>query len=600
MDQSKKKKLLYGVIGITLFVVGLILLIIGCTIKRPTVTFLNYDNTVLGESKVVIGNTAVYQGQKPTKESDENGYVYIFVGWEPSVENIQKSITVTAQFEKTPANYTITLDPNGGNVSSELTIKYTVEDTVSLPTPVKEGCTFEGWYENNNFSGTPKYSLSKGNYDNKTLYAKWSAPSRSLNYELNGGESDKLPNSYTILDNITLPTPKKDGFVFGGWYTTSTFDVESKVTKVGNNVDNGDLTLYAEWVCKIEYELNGGILDRQAVKTFNEIKETTLPLPTKIGYQFVGWYDNQELTGDKVEFIPAGITNDMKFYAKWENVPEGVIFEENGYKYLYFGSYAQTVVTEKKLIDELKKVVNKNTNKAEYEGNVYYHIKAEPAATVYRFDHTLEDNYLKDGDLITKNEYFFKVEPIKWRVLDTADGKITLLSEYVLDYQLFDSTSNNYETSFIREWLNNTFLNTAFTKEQQEKILTTEVKNVATSTSNSNNLYACKNTLDKVFLLSYEETVNIKYGFNSDFSQQDEAKAAVATEYVRALGLKMTTAYMYYGNTSWMLRSPFTVAKSISLINGIMTSQNTKLNYIEKYASGTEKYGVRPAIVIEG
>ncbi|MBQ8749901.1 MAG: hypothetical protein IJZ29_05495, partial [Clostridia bacterium] len=88
--------------------------------------------------------------------------------------------------------------------------------------------------------------------------------------------------------------------------------------------------------------------------------------------------------------------------------------------------------------------------------------------------------------------------------------------------------ANNYEYSTIRAYLNNLngssysvadyssngFLNSAFTTEEQELICTTTVDNSASTTSNDANKYACANTEDKVFLLSYQD-VKITY-FSSD------------------------------------------------------------------------------------
>ena len=57
--------------------------------------------------------------------------------------------------------------------------------------------------------------------------------------------------------------------------------------------------------------------------------------------------------------------------------------------------------------------------------------------------------------IITSETYFFKVEPIKWRVLEENNGSYKLLSELVLDNKAFSiNETNNYEHSNIRAWLN--------------------------------------------------------------------------------------------------------------------------------------------------
>lgn len=602
MDQSRKKKILIGVIGISLFTIGLILFIVGFTIKRPVVTFVNYDGTVLCEAPTAIGKTATYTGEKPTKPSDKVGYTNVFVGWEPSIEDVREDRTVTAVYESKIVNYTIDYELNGGKQPTNTTIKtnYNVNDSFTLPIPTKPLCTFEGWYTTIKFSGNPVSEIKVGTTGNKKFYAKWDVPTYQINYVLDGGKFDNNPvDSYAVDKAVTLSTPKCDGKIFGGWYTSNTFEEETKITATTAGVTSGDLTVYAKWLYQINYELDGGFVAKTDAKTYCSLFGLVLPEPHKIGYSFAGWYLNEELTGETVTEIEAGHIGDFTVYAKWERVNEGEVFVENGAEYIYFGHYAQTVVADANLITELNAVLDKQTNKAELNGETYFYVKATPADSVYRFSTAIKKG-TSSSDLIEKDKgYFFKAEPIKWRVIKSSDGKLTLLSEYVLDNQVFDTKSNNYEESHIRKWLNETFLTGAFNAEELAKIVTTTVSNSASSTSTSSNKFACNDTLDKVFLLSYEEATSLAYGFRTSYDVEDPAKATFASDYAKALGIKITTSNALYGQTSWMLRSPFNVEKSISYVNGVKTSSTDKVNYIEKYASSIAKYGVRPVIVIE-
>ena len=68
----------------------------------------------------------------------------------------------------------------------------------------------------------------------------------------------------------------------------------------------------------------------------------------------------------------------------------------------------------------------------------------------------------------------YQGEPVEWRVLDKKDGEILLLSEYGLDILPFDDSGSGsiiWENSSIRNWLNNEFYNSTFSKEEQENIL---------------------------------------------------------------------------------------------------------------------------------
>lgn len=599
MNQTKNKKLLFLIIGAILFTIGLVTFIISFTIKRPVVKFVNYDGTVLCEAPTAIGKNAEYTGQKPIRESEQNGYIYVFTGWEPSIENIQKDITVTAVYEKRIMNYTLEFRLNNGTVNEELPTKYTVEQEIVLPIPERPNCTFAGWYTTEKFIGTPITKLNKGTTGNKVLYAKWDAPTYNITYELNGGTCNELINTYSVVEKVTLPTPKKDGQIFGGWYTTPTFDEETKISEIKVGTLTGDLNLYAKWLYSINYELNEGYLSKDAVKTYDNAFNLVLPLPQRIGYEFVGWYTTEELTDTPIEEIEAGYSDNIQVFAKWNKIESNVIFEENGFKYIYFGQYVQSVVVSQELIEELDKVVDEN-NKAEYLGKTYVRFTSSSAVNPTRFNYRVEFKKGEFSDYIqAKTKYYFLVEPIKWRVLESKDGKLTLLSDSILDYRQFDLKSNNYETSAIREWLNGTFLKEAFSEEELAKIVTTEVKNTATSTANSNNPYACGNTQDKVFLLSYEEVTKLEYGFKTAYDVDDPAKKAITSDYVRALGINITTNNSNYGFGSWMLRSPFISENSLSIVNCVKTNNSSMVNCIERFASSTTKYGIRPSIVIE-
>jgi len=191
--------------------------------------------------------------------------------------------------------------------------------------------------------------------------------------------------------------------------------------------------------------------------------------------------------------------------------------------------------------------------------------------------------------------YYFKVEPIKWRVLEEADGTYPLLSEYIIDKQVFYTSSstrtidgktiyaNNYEHSTIRKWLNNAFYNKAFSSPEKGNILTTLVDNSASTTGTSTNRYFSNNTMDKVYLLSSQEARSSTYGYKA---------TSITTDYARAVGAYMDTSYSNYGNGSWWLRSPddsiSTSAYGVGS-NGIHYIVTDNVKY---------SYGARPAIKI--
>lgn len=178
------------------------------------------------------------------------------------------------------------------------------------------------------------------------------------------------------------------------------------------------------------------------------------------------------------------------------------------------------------------------------------------------------NSYQDNNGYFTNNVYYFKYEPLKWRVLNADTGLIVCDSAidsqpyktYMLeadDEYWGDSNkkhyASNWEYSSLREWLNNEFYNTAFSKVQQDRIkeLTRENK------STYGNKYDSNPTLDKITLLSYDEASNASYGFSSANSY-DTARYRKGTDYAKCQGLYVynNSGSSYNGNSWWWLRSP--------------------------------------------
>ena len=137
---------------------------------------------------------------------------------------------------------------------SSATLPSSVSSTYTLPTPVKEGYVFLGWYDNPNGTGNKITSIPAG-WKGK-LYALWEeeAPA-DVKWQLNGGTvSVTLPKEITGSP-YTIPTPTKTGYVFLGWYDNAAgTGTALTVLPVGYKG-----TVYAIWrEAKVTWVLNGG------------------------------------------------------------------------------------------------------------------------------------------------------------------------------------------------------------------------------------------------------------------------------------------------------------------------------------------------------
>ena len=181
-------------------------------------------------------------------------------------------------------------------------------------------------------------------------------------------------------------------------------------------------------------------------------------------------------------------------------------------------------------------------------------------------------------------------EPIKWRVLSVNGNDAFLLADKNLDDKLYNKehTSVTWATCTLRTWLNDTFLNTAFTPAEQ-----TAIKN--TTVVNKDNPYygteGGENTIDKVYLLSIAEVCNTAYGFNGEFDTNSETREAKNTAYAKECGAWTSTSTEYEGNGWWWLRSPGTDRS----INASYVDDSGYGDY-DGYSVDTVIDAVRPAL----
>ena len=281
--------------------------------------------------------------------------------------------------------------------------------------------------------------------------------------------------------------------------------------------------------------------------------------------------------------------------------------------YIYFGYWPQTRERDENVVAELNAIAGTpprprdKTNPYNWEshegatymwqkiviynGTKYLGVQMNDyrASGVYSLT-----SYIMKNGYFTFEVYWFKYEPIKWRILTTSGNSAYIMSDIALDsfsiqpnrYQGFynekygvfrtdnngnmDGTyANNWEYCFLRGWLNDTFYKEVFNDLQKEIIQTTHLDNTARS-SNPNeypkyygygenagkNKFAdqCKDTDDKIFLLSLRDITTTAYGFNKDVLAKDPARNLQATDFAKLHGAPMNTNDKKY--VTWYTRSP--------------------------------------------
>lgn len=178
-------------------------------------------------------------------------------------------------------------------------------------------------------------------------------------------------------------------------------------------------------------------------------------------------------------------------------------------------------------------------------------------------------------------------EDVKWLVLAKDGNKVLVISKYALDCQPYHTSNTNvtWETCSLRKWLNGTFINNAFSAEEQEMIPNVTVSadkdpNSDWSTDPGNS------THDKVFLLSLTEAYQ--------YCTSDESSKCAPTDYAIAQGAYTNDKDKDGGRTNcwWWLRSPGIDQNKALVIKKTVGFSQASSEFT------TITYAVRPALWI--
>ena len=256
-------------------------------------------------------------------------------------------------------------------------------------------------------------------------------------------------------------------------------------------------------------------------------------------------------------------------------------------KFIYFGAYPQTKVSDNSLIYLLNKKAGKlptENDKNNWIGCGYSIYKKATTCMWYKdevvngfkyrgvylteyrqYYYERDEAYQKDSGYLINSVYWFKYESIKWRILSEDGDKAFVMCDLVIDVQQYNTNYNcYYKDSTIRKWLSDNFYNTAFSDMQKAIIKTVSVDNSAVSTNPhedparwtyGENEGACENTNDKIFLLSESEVTNTEYGFDRD-TKIDKYRQLKSSDYAKCQGAYVCADKSYEGNSFWWLRSP--------------------------------------------
>ena len=309
---------------------------------QGTITWKNWNDTVLGTAKVNYGATPDYTGATPTKASDAQ-YSYTFAGWNPALVPVTGDTAYTAQYQKVTRSYTVTWKNWNGEVLQTNKVEYgtTPIYTGATPTRPADGnntYTFSGWDKEiasvtGDVTYTAQYTVACSHANTEIRGAKQATCTESgytgdtyckdCNQKLKDGttipatghtevidaavaatctEPGKTEGKHCSVCNEVLVAQKvvpakghteeirnaKDATLTEDGYTGDTYcSVCNELLKQGETIPKGGVMV--KWV-----DGNGKVLVETAVKKGDTPPEYAGDTPTKnetpyFSYEFTGW-----------------------------------------------------------------------------------------------------------------------------------------------------------------------------------------------------------------------------------------------------------------------------------------------------------------------
>ena len=197
--------------------------------------------------------------------------------------------------------YTVTFDANGGTVSPTSGETGTDGKLASLPTPTRDGYTFDGWWTA--ATDGDSVAISKVYSGNTNIYAQWTLNTYTVVFNANGGSV--TPDTGTTGEGwklASLPTPTRSGYIFEGWFTETVGGTKVEASKVYS----ANANIYARWVESFEDSRDG--------KTYRKV---TIGTQTWMAENLN--YDGTENGGNEIGKCYNNITDSCEKYGRLYN-----------------------------------------------------------------------------------------------------------------------------------------------------------------------------------------------------------------------------------------------------------------------------------------
>ena len=265
-------------------------------------------------------------------------------------------------------------------------------------------------------------------------------------------------------------------------------------------------------------------------------------------------------------------------------------FNAAGQRTVRFGRYPQKLLKNEDLVHRIYEGLatgdtKKDGNRYEFKGLLYYSVQDN------KFNKRVFETEKADG-----SHNFYCVEPLRWLEIYSGEKYSVLITEEIIDAKMFNphrgphrnprdsvtTPANDWERSYIRQWLNEEFYFDAFS-DSERKYIRLSLLNNSGDSDYPDFARDKPDTEDWVFLISHKEIYTVKTG------------VARVSDYARANGAYSSTSATCDGFGDWWTRSPGNIESSVENVDrrGCLDAVPF-CNYVNDTAAG-----VRPCIIVD-
>ena len=309
-------------------------------------------NTITAGTTLKAGDTVIIyysKGQAPSEVPDVVGKDLSEALIALSQAGFNNVVPMPEENDSYPENEVISQDPPSGTVASvddTITVFYATAEPIAFIPVVAGMSKNEAKEELSNFTvefrqiydseveeglvirTSPEGGMNVPKGSTIVVYISKGPQPVKVPFDYGDGARSTTETKYYEKPYGSLPTPTRNGYTFSGWYLSRAYTREITSSDTVNNSE--DHTLYARWTAgeyTVSFNSNGGSAVSPIGVTYGK-KYGNLPLPTKPGYTFDGWYTDsgEKVTADST----VNVDRNHTLNAKWRENTYTVSFNTNG------------------------------------------------------------------------------------------------------------------------------------------------------------------------------------------------------------------------------------------------------------------------------